>query len=134
MNRLVAIAACACLVFSLAEAPFSHTHSHESAHSREQHGPAFRPHIHLGQHLETHQYHEGTEISASHSKEPGDDDAVFFTSAQDRPKFAPAIFFLGNLRYYQKPPDQKLAWVSVPSTCSHDPPFVDSSSPRSPPA
>lgn len=130
MRRLAAIAVCVGLLFALAEQPFSHTHLHESVHAKTSHaGIGFKSHTHFG----SLHHHDETEFRAEPDEHDGDD-AVFLNSAQDNPRFAPVVFVLSEHPDLQNSPDQKPAWESIPSTRSHDPPDICSSSPRSPPA
>ena len=132
MRRFCTIAATVALLASFFEAPFFHFHGDPASDHAKKH--------HLGQGLTLHTHlfaapHRVVHFPAMQSSGgSGDDDAIFLAWTSDQPhSFSFSVFCLVEATLLGLP-DQVADFILLPASHSHDPPFVPSSAPRSPPA
>ena len=132
MSRLCTIAATVALLASFFEAPYFHLHADwTSDHARKNH---------LGQGLTVHTHLFVPQHRAVHSPViqflPGsaDSDAIFLAQSTSVTHLFSFLAFLPLETNRPALPDSVPDFILLPTYHSHDPPFVPSSAPRSPPA
>lgn len=132
MRRFCTIAATVALLASFFEAPYFHLHGDRGGDHARKH--------HLGQGLTLHTHLFVPSDRAAHfpamqsSAGSGDEDAIFLAWTSDPPDLFSFLAFCPLRTNLLSLPDQAPDFLLLPTYHSHDPPFVPSSAPRSPPA
>src|SRR3990170_3876517 len=131
MRRFCTLTATVALLASFLQAPYFHLHGDRASdHARKNH---------LGQGLTLHTHlfvlpHRAVHFPAIQLLAGRGNDAIFLAWTSVQPHLLSLSVFCPLETTLLGLPDQVADFILLPASHSHDPPFVSSSAPRSPPA
>lgn len=132
MRHFCTIAAAVALLTSFFEASYFHLHRNRASdHAKTHHlGQGLTPHAHLFMPL----HRPGPFLVMESSAGSGDADAIYLVQTSTQPQLFSFLVVCPQETTRVAPPDPGADFLRLPPSHSHDPPFVPSSAPRSPPA